>query len=105
MVSVGGREGGPHALLGRVQTDAVVEDNGEEVPQGTRNISFIWQSGSTSGYVSEGNRNTIPRGCLHPHLQMILVNHKGIYESFLGGTSGKESACQCRRLQRHGFYS
>ena len=42
MVNVGGREGGPHALLGRVQTDAVIEDNGEEVPQGTRNRSFIW---------------------------------------------------------------
>ena len=23
---------------------------------------------------------------------------------FPGGTSGKEHACQCRRLKRHGFY-
>lgn len=42
MVSAGRGKGGPHAFLGRVQTDAVIEDNSEEVPQGTRNRSFIW---------------------------------------------------------------
>ena len=66
MVSAGGGEGGPHAFLGRVQTDAAVEDNGEEVPQGTGNRSFIWWSGSASGCVSEGNRNTTPEDVCTP---------------------------------------
>ena len=47
---------------------------------------------------------TLPQRMSAPPFAMILVKHKGIYESFLGGASGKESACRCRRLQRHGFH-
>ena len=47
---------------------------------------------------------TPPQRMSAPPFAMILVKHKGIYESFLGGASGKESACRCRRLQRHRFH-
>ena len=33
----------------------------------------------------------------------LCLSLSDIYKVFPGGTSGKESACQCRRQKRHGF--
>ena len=41
-----------------------------------------------------------------PHILGRFLNlHRALQRSgFPGGTSGKECACQCRRLKRHGLY-
>ena len=36
-------------------------------------------------------------------LVMLLIFVSTLVKGFPGGTSGKESVCQCRRLKRHGF--
>ena len=38
-------------------------------------------------------------------LSVLILGWVPWSQGFLGGTSGKEPACQCRRLKRHGFDS
>ena len=41
-----------------------------------------------------------PLSFLPSHIHTVIISRESI---FLGGTSGKEPACQCRRFKRHGF--
>ena len=41
-----------------------------------------------------------PLSFLPSHIHTLIISRESI---FLGGTSGKEPACQCRRFKRHGF--
>ena len=56
--------------------------------------SHGWRS--LVGYSPWGRKESGTTEQLHCHFQCIIW-------SFLGGASGKELACQCRRCKRHGF--
>ena len=45
------------------------------------------------------------RGAKIPHASWTNNQHINQKQGFPGGASGKESACQCTRLKRHGFDS
>ena len=43
-------------------------ENSMEDPQKIKNRTAIWSSNSISGYLSEGNENSMLKRYLHPHV-------------------------------------
>ena len=71
-----------------------------------------WWHHQLNGHVFEQTRGDDGQGSLaccspwgHGELDTTsrLKNNKSVYTGFPGGSSGKEAACQCRRIQRGGF--
>ena len=48
-------------------------ENSMKVPQKIKNRTTIWSSDSTSGYKSKGNKITISRRYLHPHVHCSII--------------------------------
>ena len=62
------REENPPALWVGIETGIATTENSVGVPQKTKTRTTTWSSNSTSGYLSEENKNTNSKRCMHPPL-------------------------------------
>ena len=67
-----GRKAAPCELLLGVQIGATTMENRTEVPQNSKDRTTIWSSSSTSGYLSEENKNTNLNRYTHPTFTAAL---------------------------------
>ena len=56
-----------------MEMGAATMENSIEVPQKVKNRTTIWSNNSTSGYLSEEDKNTNLKRYMHPHVYYRIV--------------------------------
>ena len=68
------RKRNPPALLVGMYIGAATMENSTEVPQKIKKRTTMRSNNPTSGYISEGNKISISKRYLHPHVQCSIIS-------------------------------
>ena len=68
------RKGIPCALLVGLQIGIATVENSMEGPQKIKNGTALWPSNPSSGYIAKGNKLSISKGYLDPHVLCSILH-------------------------------
>ena len=66
-------------------------ENSMEVPQKVKNRTIVWDSNSTSGTISKGNKNTMLKRYLLPSVNSSIIHNSQGMETNIDGWMDKDA--------------